>query len=108
MNYKTVPRKYRPVPFWSLNEKLNKDETSEQVRKMNEAGLGGCFMRARGGLQTEYMGDEWFENTHIIRDWYLAYGDDFVTVKTKIDFREKHLFGKYCRIGAFMLSAADF
>ncbi len=29
---------------------------------MDEAGIGGYFMHARGGLQTEYMGDEWFEN----------------------------------------------
>ena len=25
-------------------------------------GIGGFFMHARGGLQTEYMGKEWFEN----------------------------------------------
>ena len=29
---------------------------------MNEAGIGGYFMHARGGLLTEYMGDEWFDN----------------------------------------------
>lgn len=29
---------------------------------MNEAGIGGFFMHARGGLQTEYMSDEWFQN----------------------------------------------
>ena len=29
---------------------------------MNEAGLGGYFMHARGGLLTEYMGEEWFQN----------------------------------------------
>ena len=62
MDFKNVPKEYRPIPFWSWNEKLNTEETREQIRKMDEAGIGGFFMHARGGLQTEYMGDEWFDN----------------------------------------------
>ena len=54
--------KYKPIPFWSWNEKLDTSETKEQIRKMREAGIGGFFMHARGGLQTEYMSKEWFEN----------------------------------------------
>ena len=60
--FEYVPKKYRPIPFWSWNEKLETAETAEQVCIMNDAGIGGFFMHARGGLQTEYMGDEWFEN----------------------------------------------
>ncbi len=56
------PKKYRPVPFWSWNEKLDVEETKKQIRQMDEAGLGGFFMHARGGLQTEYLSDEWFDN----------------------------------------------
>jgi len=56
------PKKYRPAPFWSWNEKLDVEETKKQIRQMNEAGLGGFFMHARGGLQTEYLSDEWFDN----------------------------------------------
>ncbi len=59
---KNPPKKYRPAPFWSWNEKLDVEETKKQIRQMNEAGLGGFFMHARGGLQTEYLSDEWFEN----------------------------------------------
>lgn len=59
---KNPPKKYRPVPFWSWNEKLNIEETKEQINQMNEAGLGGFFMHARGGLQTEYLSNEWFDN----------------------------------------------
>ncbi|MBR5923141.1 MAG: hypothetical protein IKZ59_05040 [Clostridia bacterium] len=55
-------KKYRPAPFWSWNEKLDVDETKKQIKQMNEAGLGGFFMHARGGLQTEYLSDEWFDN----------------------------------------------
>ncbi len=62
MDFKNVPKKYRPIPFWSWNEKLDTAETAEQIHIMNDAGIGGFFMHARGGLQTEYMGDEWFEN----------------------------------------------
>ena len=62
MDFKFIDKKYRPVPFWSWNEKLETEETKRQVRIMDEAGMGGYFMHARGGLQTEYLGDEWFEN----------------------------------------------
>lgn len=62
MNFKSVPNKYRPIPFWSWNEKLNTEETKKQISMMHDAGLGGFFMHARGGLQTDYMGDDWFSN----------------------------------------------
>ena len=59
---KNPPKKYRPAPFWSWNEKLNVTETKKQIMQMDEAGLGGFFMHARGGLQTEYLSDDWFDN----------------------------------------------
>lgn len=61
-NLKNPPNKYRPAPFWSWNEKLTVEETVRQVREMEEVGIGGYFMHARGGLQTEYLSDEWFDN----------------------------------------------
>ena len=62
MDFKNVPKKYRPIPFWSWNEKLEVEETKRQVNIMNDNGYGGYFMHARGGLQTEYLGEDWFEN----------------------------------------------
>ena len=62
MDFKNIDKKYRPVPFWSWNEKLNVPESLRQTQLMDEVGIGGYFMHARGGLQTEYMGEEWFEN----------------------------------------------
>ncbi len=56
------PKKYRSLPFWSWNSKLETDETLFQVKEMDENGIGGYFMHARGGLKTEYMGKEWFDN----------------------------------------------
>ena len=57
-----VEKKYRPIPFWSWNDKLVTDETVRQIRDMEKAGIGGYFMHSRGGLITEYMGEEWHDN----------------------------------------------
>ncbi len=62
MDFKKVENKYRPIPFWSWNERLDTEETKRQAKLMCDAGLGGFFMHARGGLETEYMSDEWFLN----------------------------------------------
>lgn len=48
-------------PFWSWNDKLEKDQLCRQIDAMKQNGIEGFFMHARGGLITEYMGDEWFE-----------------------------------------------
>ena len=58
---KEVEKIYRSVPFWSWNDTLDKDELVRQVEWMNEKGIGGFFMHARGGLKTEYLGKHWFD-----------------------------------------------
>lgn len=58
---KKVDNKYRSFPFWSWNDKLDKEELVKQIDWMHEVGIGGFFMHARGGLTTPYLGDEWFE-----------------------------------------------
>lgn len=65
MDFKNIDKKYRFVPFWSWNEKLDTEETKRQIEIMDKAGIGGYFMHARGGLETEYMGREWFENVEV-------------------------------------------
>lgn len=55
--------KFKSLPFWSWNDKLEEKELISQIEKMNESQIGGFFMHARGGLVTEYMGDEWFDMT---------------------------------------------
>ncbi|MBE5765791.1 MAG: hypothetical protein E7335_01255 [Clostridiales bacterium] len=54
---------YQSIPFWSWNDKLDAEELREQIRAMKAAGIGGYFMHARGGLQTEYLSEEWFDVT---------------------------------------------
>ncbi len=68
MDFKHVDKKYRPIPFWSWNERLDTEQTKRQVGIMDEAGIGGYFMHARGGLLTEYMGKEWFDNVKAATD----------------------------------------
>ena len=75
------PKKYRPAPFWSWNEKLAVNSTVEQVELMEKAGLGGFFMHARGGLQTDYLKEDWFDNIKAASDkanesGMLAWGYD--------------------------------
>ena len=45
----------------SWNDKLENEELCHQISMMNDVGIGGYFMHARGGLITEYMGKEWFD-----------------------------------------------
>ena len=54
-------RIYSAKPFWAWNGNLNKDELIRQVHIMKDMGFGGFFMHSRTGLETEYLGDEWFD-----------------------------------------------
>ena len=51
----------RVLAFWSLNGKLTKDELKKQIDDFKSVGYGGFFLHARGGLETEYFSNEWFE-----------------------------------------------
>jgi len=48
-------------PFWSWNDKLEKEELKNQIETMKENGMEGFFMHARAGLKTPYMSEEWFQ-----------------------------------------------
>ena len=52
---------YGSLPFWSWNDRLREDELREQIRNMKSLHMNGFFMHARGGLETEYLSDEWFD-----------------------------------------------
>ena len=52
---------YRPIPFWFWNSKLDPDKIERQIYLMYEAGLGGFFMHARFGLETDYMSEDWMK-----------------------------------------------
>lgn len=52
----------RPIPFWSWNDHLDSKELSRQIELMAKSGVGGYFMHARGGLQTDYLEQPWFNS----------------------------------------------
>ncbi|MBQ8803087.1 MAG: hypothetical protein IJZ53_05610 [Tyzzerella sp.] len=53
--------KYKAIPFWSWNDRLEPEILKKQIHWMKENGMGGFFMHARSGLETEYMSKEWME-----------------------------------------------
>lgn len=55
------PCQYRPVPFWFWNSRMRKDRIEEQIRDFHAKGIGGFFVHARVGLETEYLSDEWMD-----------------------------------------------
>ncbi len=65
---------WRGKPFWSWNGKLEKDELIRQVGVLKEMGFGGYFMHSRVGLETEYLGDEWFDLINAVSDEGLRQG----------------------------------
>lgn len=56
----SIENKYKCIPFWSWNERLDPKQLLEQIKWMDEVGIGGFFMHARSGLTTPYLGKEWF------------------------------------------------
>ncbi len=103
---KNPPKKYRSLPFWSWNSKLDVNETEWQINEMDKAGTGGFFMHARGGLKTEYMGKEWMENVRASiteansrgmypwgydeNGWPSGFGSDMVN-SLGVDYQQKYL-----------------
>ncbi|MBL8025442.1 MAG: hypothetical protein JNL74_03480 [Fibrobacteres bacterium] len=60
--------KYRGKPFWAWNGKLEPEELRRQIRIMKKMGFGGFFMHSRVGLDTEYLGKEWFKCVDVCVD----------------------------------------
>ncbi len=71
---KQVEKKYQCIPFWSWNDELDEEGLVKQIEWMNENGVGGFFMHARGGLKTEYLGEKWFDCIKACSEKALALG----------------------------------
>ena len=67
---------YESIPFWSWNDELQPDELRRQIRLMKQAGIGGFFMHARGGLTTPYLGEDWMKATEACIDEAKKQGMD--------------------------------
>ena len=51
---------YRGAPFWAWNTKLNKEELVKQIEQFGKMGMGGFHIHCRVGLDTEYLGKDFF------------------------------------------------
>ncbi len=68
-------RDFRPIPFWFLNDRLEKEEIDRQLILMKESGVSGFYMHARCGL--DCFGDEgWFNAIAYIVEKAAEYGLD--------------------------------
>lgn len=60
--FKDPPAKYRGVPFWSWNCRLDKSMIEMQAKCFKKMGFGGYIMHTRYGLATEYLSDEFMDS----------------------------------------------
>ncbi len=65
---------YKPIPFWSWNGKLEQTRLNAQIDLMKSYGMGGFFMHARSGLQTEYFSDSWLDAVKSCADYGKSSG----------------------------------
>lgn len=65
---------YRGKPFWSWNGNLKERELMRQMGVLRGMGMGGFFMHSRTGLQTEYLGREWFRLINACADESVKMG----------------------------------
>ena len=66
--FKNPGVEHRAKPFWSWNGELTTEELMRQIDVMEDMGFGGFFMHSRTGLQTEYLGEDWFRLTNECAD----------------------------------------
>lgn len=104
--FKNPTKEYRGAPFWAWNTKLEKDLLLEQIEVLKKMGFGGFFIHSRSGLNTEYLGKEFFEMVKSCRDkaenedmlcylydedkWPSGYGGGLVTKTPK--YRQKMIY----------------
>lgn len=74
--FKNPSNQYRGRPFWSWNGNLKKDELLRQIDILEEMGFGGYFCHSRTGLETEYLGEEWFDLINTCADYGETKGMD--------------------------------
>ncbi|MBQ6564185.1 MAG: hypothetical protein IJL88_09750 [Clostridia bacterium] len=55
---------YRAAPFWAWNGKLTREDLLWQMKQLKKMGFGGVHIHVRTGLETEYLGTEFFDLIH--------------------------------------------
>ncbi len=65
---------FRAKPFWAWNGSLEEEEIKRQVDVMKAMGFGGFFIHSRVGLETEYLGEKWFDIINSCADYAEGQG----------------------------------
>ena len=52
---------YRPMPLWTWNSKITRDDIDRMLGDFKEHGFGGAFIHPRPGMETVYLSDDWFD-----------------------------------------------
>ncbi|GDY11353.1 hypothetical protein LBMAG53_02300 [Planctomycetota bacterium] len=60
------PAEYRGVPFWSWNGKLDRQQLLQQMDEQVIMGMGAFQPHSRIGLETPYLGAEWFGHVQAV------------------------------------------
>lgn len=60
---KKPDKEFSPIPFWFLNDKLEKSELRRQLEDFNEKGVNGVVLHPRIGLPDdfEYLSEDYFD-----------------------------------------------
>lgn len=72
--FQDPPASYRGKPFWAWNGELEQEELFRQIDGFHQMGFGGYFCHSRTGLETEYLGPEWFALINACADRGQALG----------------------------------
>ena len=59
--FKNPTNEYRAVPFWAWNCRLDPETLLEDVEQFRQMGMGGAHIHCRTGLDTPYLGEEFFQ-----------------------------------------------
>ena len=59
--FRNPSAEYRGTPFWAWNCHLDKALLLEQIRQFSDMGMGGAHIHCRVGLDTSYLGNDFFE-----------------------------------------------
>lgn len=66
--FKNPTNEYRGAPFWAWNNKLDERLLLKELDDLMEMGMGGAHIHCRVGLDTPYLGDEFFELVTVCKE----------------------------------------
>lgn len=69
-----LPAAYRSAPFWSWNDRLERQELERQIDDFQAHGIGGFIIHAREGLETPYMSAQWKEFVRLCAERGTSHG----------------------------------